>query len=67
MCPGGAYGLCRRRSHGEVIDAVLNAPLLVGARNRMLEARRVRGLPVMETPTFSSFMIATPSGTLSAP
>ena len=32
------------RGDGEVLAAVLPAPLLVGARDRMLEARRVRGV-----------------------
>ena len=46
-------------SDGEVLLAVLDSPLLVGAGNQMLEADGLVELPVMEHCTSSIFMMAT--------
>ena len=56
------------RSDREILHIVLVRPLLIGAGNEMLEACiGLVELPVMETSTFSSFMITTPSSTSLAP
>ena len=59
-CPGAAYGRCPAGSHGEILLAVLQRPLLVGAGDKVLEAGRVGGVAVMDTSTPSCFMMATP-------
>ena len=50
------------RSDGEVLLASLEALLLVGASDGVLEARGLVELPVIEMSTFSCHMMATPRG-----
>jgi hypothetical protein len=44
----------------EVFKVVLVSPLLIGTRNKMLETGGLVELPVMDTSTFSCYMMANP-------